>query len=70
MDVTLDPSEYMKEDAKKIIEIALMCIHSTASARPSISDVVILLSGLSSEVKRPILRSMMDDSDMKIQVEL
>ncbi|KAL7611311.1 hypothetical protein Lser_V15G12081 [Lactuca serriola] len=70
MDVTLDPSEYMKEDAKKIIEIALMCIHSTASARPSMSDVVILLSGLSSEVKRPILRSMMDDSDMKIQVEL
>lgn len=69
MDVTLDPSEYMKEDAKKIIEIALMCIHSTASARPSMSDVVILLSGFSSEVKRPI-RSMMDDSDIKIQVEL
>ncbi|KAL7611310.1 hypothetical protein Lser_V15G12082 [Lactuca serriola] len=69
MDVTLDPSEYIKEDAKKIIEIALMCIHSTASARPSMSDVVILLSGFSSEVKRPI-RSMIDDSDIKIQVEL
>ncbi|CAH1413818.1 unnamed protein product [Lactuca virosa] len=69
MDVTLDPNEYIKEDAKKIIEIALMCIHSTASARPSMSDVVILLSGLSSEVKRPT-RSMMDDSDMRIQVEL
>ncbi|CAH1413816.1 unnamed protein product [Lactuca virosa] len=68
IDGTLDQNEYAIEDAKKIVEIALMCTHSTASVRPTMSDVVILLSEHSFSIRRP-MKSTIDDCDIKIQVD-
>ncbi|KAI3775683.1 hypothetical protein L1987_45432 [Smallanthus sonchifolius] len=48
IDTTLDPSEYVQE-VKKLIELSLTCTQSQASARPSMSEVVSLLSDRSSE---------------------
>ncbi|KAB5516815.1 hypothetical protein DKX38_027463 [Salix brachista] len=42
VDETLDPSEYEAENAKKIIEIALMCTQSSPTSRPAMSEVVVL----------------------------
>ncbi|KAI3676873.1 hypothetical protein L1987_86487 [Smallanthus sonchifolius] len=53
VDETLDPSEYMQHDVKKFIEIALMCTHSTASERPTMSEVLLLLNDGSREQKPP-----------------
>ena len=44
VDATLDPSDYKEEDLKKILEIALMCTQSPVSVRPTMSEVVMLLS--------------------------
>ncbi|KAJ9564750.1 hypothetical protein OSB04_000716 [Centaurea solstitialis] len=68
IDATLDPSEYAIEDAKKIIEIALMCTQPTASARPSMSEVVTLLSESLLD-ERLLARSSINDRDLRIQVE-
>ena len=43
VDGSLNPDEYETETMKKIIEIALMCTQSTASLRPAMSEVVVLL---------------------------
>nr|GEX60908.1 cysteine-rich receptor-like protein kinase 2 [Tanacetum cinerariifolium] len=44
VDATLDPSDYKEEDIKKILGIALMCTQSPVSVRPTMSEVVMLLS--------------------------
>ncbi|KAI3519033.1 hypothetical protein L1887_08007 [Cichorium endivia] len=44
MDEALDPNEYEEEKVKKITQIALMCTQSPASLRPTMSEVVSLLS--------------------------
>ncbi|KAI3704422.1 hypothetical protein L1987_74642 [Smallanthus sonchifolius] len=49
IDTTLDPSEYVHDDVKKLIELSLTCTQSQASARPSMSEVVSLLSDRSSD---------------------
>jgi hypothetical protein len=43
VDGSMSPDEYETEEMKKIIEIALMCTQSTASLRPTMSEVVVLL---------------------------
>ncbi|WOL06023.1 hypothetical protein Cni_G14755 [Canna indica] len=43
VDETLDPSEYTLEEVKRVIEIALLCTQSSAAARPTMTEVVILL---------------------------
>ncbi|KAF5769135.1 putative protein kinase RLK-Pelle-DLSV family [Helianthus annuus] len=68
VDDKLDPSEYATEDVIKIIEIALMCTQPTVSARPAMSEVVILLSDNTLE-ERPRVRSTTDD-EVKIQVAM
>ena len=45
VDKSLDPNSYDAEEVKKIIGIALMCTQSSAAMRPSMSEVVVLLSG-------------------------
>ncbi|KAD7479169.1 hypothetical protein E3N88_02305 [Mikania micrantha] len=67
VDAKLDPFEYETEDIIKIIEIALMCTQSTVSARPTMSEVVTLLSEKPLE-ERPPVRSIITEDDMKIQV--
>ncbi|XP_022007941.1 probable LRR receptor-like serine/threonine-protein kinase At5g65240 [Helianthus annuus] len=67
MDDKLDPSEYATEDVEKIIEIALMCTQPTVSAKPAMSEVVILLSDKTPK-ERPPVRSTTTDEEVKIQV--
>ncbi|KAK4602310.1 hypothetical protein RGQ29_011374 [Quercus rubra] len=43
VDETLDPEDYKIEEVKRTVEIALMCTQSSASLRPSMSEVVVLL---------------------------
>ncbi|KAJ4827075.1 hypothetical protein Tsubulata_013888 [Turnera subulata] len=43
VDESLNTEEYEVEEMKKIIEIALMCTQSSASMRPAMSEVVVLL---------------------------
>ncbi|KAK9049261.1 hypothetical protein SSX86_031772 [Deinandra increscens subsp. villosa] len=54
IDVTLDPSEYVQEDVKKLIELSLMCTQSQASTRPSMSEIVSILSDRSPEQIQPL----------------
>ncbi|XP_027178637.1 cysteine-rich receptor-like protein kinase 2 [Coffea eugenioides] len=55
VDATLDPNDYRTEDMKKILEIALICTQSQPSDRPTMSEVVVMLSSeRSSEQQRPI----------------
>nr|XP_043634450.1 cold-responsive protein kinase 1-like [Erigeron canadensis] len=68
MDDRLDPSEYQAEDAKKIIEIALMCTQSPVSARPAMSEVVALLGDRSLE-EMLLVRSTFHDDAVKIEVD-
>ncbi|KAI3826639.1 hypothetical protein L1987_00689 [Smallanthus sonchifolius] len=68
IDDTLDASEYVVEDAKRIIEIAMMCTQPTASTRPAMSEVVTLLSGFSVE-ERILTRSTINDHGVRIQID-
>ncbi|XP_019439539.1 PREDICTED: cysteine-rich receptor-like protein kinase 2 [Lupinus angustifolius] len=43
VDKDLDPDEFDAEEVKKIIEIALLCTQASAAARPTMSQVVVLL---------------------------
>ncbi|CAL9044463.1 unnamed protein product [Musa banksii] len=43
VDRSLDPTEYSPEEMKRIVKIALLCTQSTVSARPTMSEVVVLL---------------------------
>ncbi|KAM3283404.1 hypothetical protein P3S67_027049 [Capsicum chacoense] len=52
-DETLDPNEYSEQEVKKVIEIALMCTQSPANLRPSMSEVVMLLSDRSTDSRTP-----------------
>ncbi|KAK1421481.1 hypothetical protein QVD17_23840 [Tagetes erecta] len=53
IDTSLDPSEYVQEDVKKLIELSLSCTQTQASTRPSMSEVVSILSERSSEQIQP-----------------
>ncbi|KAL7612871.1 hypothetical protein Lser_V15G06979 [Lactuca serriola] len=68
VDETLDPSEYREEEIKKVIEIALMCTQSPVSVRPTMSEVVMLLSDRS-RVQNPPSRQNVNFNDVRIQVD-
>ncbi|XP_042436319.1 cold-responsive protein kinase 1-like [Zingiber officinale] len=56
VDETLDPSEFSPEEVKRIIKIALLCTQSAAAARPTMSEIVVMLLGQSDntfELTRP-----------------
>ncbi|KAK7393168.1 hypothetical protein VNO78_21661 [Psophocarpus tetragonolobus] len=44
VDKSLDPNNYDAEEVKKVISIALLCTQASAAMRPTISEVVVLLS--------------------------
>jgi len=44
VDKSLDPNNYDAEEVKKVISIALLCTQASAAMRPSMSEVVVLLS--------------------------
>ncbi|XP_071740167.1 cysteine-rich receptor-like protein kinase 2 [Rutidosis leptorrhynchoides] len=68
VDETLNPSEYREDDIKKIIEIALMCTQSPVSVRPTMSEVVMLLSDRS-RVQNPPSRQNVDLANIRIQID-
>nr|GMC56889.1 cysteine-rich receptor-like protein kinase 2 [Ipomoea batatas] len=66
-DKTLEASEYKAEEVKRMLEIALVCTQSPPNLRPSMSEVVIMLSSdrpiFQNQPKRP---SMISDFDQRI----
>nr|GMC90286.1 cysteine-rich receptor-like protein kinase 2 [Ipomoea batatas] len=44
VDNNLDPNEYEAEEVKRMLEIALVCTQSPSKIRPSMSEVVVMLS--------------------------
>nr|GMC59728.1 cysteine-rich receptor-like protein kinase 2 [Ipomoea batatas] len=66
-DKTLEASEYKVEEVKRMLEIALVCTQSPPNLRPSMSEVVIMLSSdrpiFQNQPKRP---SMISDFDQRI----
>ncbi|KAM7464847.1 hypothetical protein LguiB_012409 [Lonicera macranthoides] len=66
VDETLDPNEYTPEEAKKIIEIALMCTQSPVSLRPNMSEVVVSLSSDRFLDGKPTNRSSLVDSERRV----
>ncbi|KAJ6302775.1 hypothetical protein OIU77_016796 [Salix suchowensis] len=70
VDESMNPDEYETETIKKIIEIALMCTQSTASLRPAMSEVVVLLrSEGSSAPKRPPISPAFIESNQKVRAD-
>ncbi|KAF9665792.1 hypothetical protein SADUNF_Sadunf16G0160500 [Salix dunnii] len=57
VDGSMNPDEYETETMKKIIEIALMCTQSTASLRPTMSEVVVLLRSEGSSAQKRLPKS-------------
>lgn len=61
IDQTLDPSEYDAMEVKKVMELALLCTQSQPSARPTMSEVVVmLLTDPQMERKTPVRTSFLD----------
>jgi len=44
VDKSLDPNSYDAEEVKKVLDIALLCTQPSAAMRPTMSEVVALLS--------------------------
>lgn len=61
IDKTLDPEEYIIDNVKRIIEIALMCTQSPTSVRPTMSEVVVLLTNDNSMGKKSPRRNVQKD---------
>lgn len=53
IDETLDQNEYTIDNVKKMVEIALICTQSPTSARPTMSEAVVLLANDSSMEPKP-----------------
>ncbi|KAM4123921.1 hypothetical protein ACB094_01G193100 [Castanea mollissima] len=69
VDETLNPEEYTAEEVKKMVEIALMCTQSSASIRPSMSEVVVLLKSKGSMENRPPTKPGYVDTNRKVRGE-
>ena len=61
----MDPEEYEGETMKKIVEIALMCVQSSPAARPTMSEVVVLLKSKDSLSPRPLTRPVFVDANLR-----
>ncbi|KAK1410566.1 hypothetical protein QVD17_37103 [Tagetes erecta] len=68
IDETINPNEYQEVNAKKIIEIALMCTQSPASLRPTMSEVYLMLSSEPELVQRQMSRPTFIDVDRRIHI--
>lgn len=68
VDETLDPSDYSEEDIKKVLEIALLCTQSPVSVRPTMSEVVMLLSDRSG-VQNPPNRLNVNLTNIRMQAD-
>ncbi|XP_027075665.1 cysteine-rich receptor-like protein kinase 2 [Coffea arabica] len=57
VDETLDPNDCKTDDVKKLLEIALLCTQSQPSRRPTMSEVVVMLSSDRSWAQQRPLRT-------------
>ncbi|KAG6474898.1 hypothetical protein ZIOFF_064114 [Zingiber officinale] len=62
VDETLDPSDYTPEEVKRIIKIALLCTQSTVAARPTMSEIVVLLLNQTDDTLQPTRPTFIDAS--------
>ncbi|KAI8536562.1 hypothetical protein RHMOL_Rhmol10G0267000 [Rhododendron molle] len=62
-EILVGSNGYTDKAAKKIIEIALMCTEMPASSRPTMSEVVMLLSDRPTDLMRPARRAFMDNDN-------
>nr|XP_043608411.1 cold-responsive protein kinase 1-like [Erigeron canadensis] len=66
IDETLDSKEH-KEDIMKIIEIALLCTQSPVSSRPTMSEVVLMLSVGPSFRPKPMTKPTLIETERRIK---
>lgn len=57
-DEALDLNEYEVEELKKMVDIAMLCVQSPPSSRPTMSELIIMMSshgsnGLQRALRRP-----------------
>ncbi|KAJ0974287.1 hypothetical protein J5N97_016252 [Dioscorea zingiberensis] len=53
VDDTLDPNEYQPDEVKRVIEIALLCTQSTVTARPTMSEIIVMLLSRGGSLTQP-----------------
>ncbi|KAI3723808.1 hypothetical protein L2E82_35566 [Cichorium intybus] len=68
IDETLDVNDYQEEHMMQIIEIALMCTQSPASKRPTMSEVVLMLTNGQSMGNRQLIRPTFIDHDRRVHI--
>ncbi|XP_019185428.1 PREDICTED: cysteine-rich receptor-like protein kinase 2 [Ipomoea nil] len=70
VDSTLDPNDYTTEEVKRILEIALVCTQSPPSLRPSMSELVIMLSSSDRSIfqNQPNRPTVISDLGNRVQV--
>ncbi|KAI3519031.1 hypothetical protein L1887_08004 [Cichorium endivia] len=66
IDETLDVNDYQEEYVMQIIEIALLCTQSPASKRPTMSEVVLMLTNGQSVGNRQLTRPTFIDHDRRV----
>ncbi|XP_039052454.1 cold-responsive protein kinase 1-like [Hibiscus syriacus] len=66
VDRSLNPEEYNVEEMKRMIEIAFLCTQSSASLRPTMSEVVALLKTVSSLEPRQPTRPAFIESESRV----
>ncbi|CAL1402479.1 unnamed protein product [Linum trigynum] len=71
VDETISQDEYPKEEAKKVMEIALMCTQPSPSMRPTMSEVVMLLKSEGSvQLYQPLAKPALIDSNANFLPEM
>ncbi|MED6113950.1 hypothetical protein PIB30_075590 [Stylosanthes scabra] len=70
VDPTLDPEEYNSEEVRRIIEIALLCTQGSASTRPTMSEVMLLLKSknlLMENMMRPTMPVFVQSNNVNVR---
>ncbi|CAI0392726.1 unnamed protein product [Linum tenue] len=70
VDETICRDEYTEEEAKKVVEIALMCTQPSPLMRPTMSEIVVLLKSEGSvQLRQPLARPALIESNPKFLPE-
>ncbi|GAA0143112.1 transmembrane signal receptor [Lithospermum erythrorhizon] len=69
VDETIDPNEYTPEEVKRVIEVAISCTQSPPSLRPSMPEVVFMLSSEYPLDQRPPRRPTFMDQENRSPLE-
>lgn len=68
VDRSLDPEEYDTDEMQRMIEIAFLCTQSSASLRPTMSEVITRLRSVSSLEPRQPTRPAFIESDRRVDI--